>query len=184
MLVTFQAGDAGAWTVDRIDAVVGRGLPPARRLDILEDRQGKTASEAASGWALRGFTSNERYVERQERAVLTALQPPLGRPEATHAALIPVRKSDAWWDLTQDDRRSILEDRSRHIAIGLEYLPAVARRLHHSRDLGEAFDFLTWFEYAPEASDSFEELVRRLRSTDEWSFVEREVDVRLTRSPA
>jgi len=180
VLVTFQAGDTGAWAVDRLDVVVGHGLPPMRRLEILEDRQ----SETASGWALRGFTSNERYVDGKERAALTALQQPLGRPEATRAALIPVRKSEAWWELTQDDRRAILEDRSHHIAIGLEYLPAVARRLHHSRDLGEEFDFLTWFEYVPEASDSFEELVHRLRSTEEWSFVDREVDIRLTRSPS
>jgi chlorite dismutase len=102
-------------------------------------------------------------------------------PCATCAALIPIRKSDAWWELTQDERRAVFEARSRHIALGLEYLPAVARRLHHSRDLGEPFDFLTWFEYAPEAAADFEELVARLRATEEWTFVQREVDVRLTR---
>lgn len=84
--------------------------------------------------------------------------------------------------MTQDERRAILEERSHHIAIGLEYLPAVARRLHHSRDLGDEFDFLTWFEYSPETSEAFEELVARLRRTEEWLFVEREVDIRLTRS--
>ena len=45
----------------------------------------------------------------------------------------------------------------RHIATGLEYLPAVARRLHHGRDLGEPFDFLTWFEFAPEHAAAFED---------------------------
>jgi hypothetical protein len=30
-----------------------------------------------------------------------------------------------------------------HDKTGLRYLPEVARRLHHSRDLGEPFDFLT-----------------------------------------
>jgi hypothetical protein len=63
----------------------------------------------------------------------------------------------------------------------LEYLPAVARRLHHSRELGEPFDFLTWFEYAPKDCESFEELVRRLRDMEEWRYVDREVDIRLTR---
>ena len=53
--------------------------------------------------------------------------------------------------------------------------------LHHSRELGEPFDFLTWFEYAPEHADAFEELVRRLRSTAEWRYVEREVDIRASR---
>jgi hypothetical protein len=64
---------------------------------------------------------------------------------------------------------------------GLEYLPAVARRLHHGRDLGEPFDFLTWFEFAPEHTAAFDELVRRLRETEEWIFVEREIDLRLAR---
>jgi chlorite dismutase len=96
--------------------------------------------------------------------------------------LIPIRKTDAWWALAQDERRAIFEDRSRHIGVGLEYLPAVARRLHHCRDLGEPFDFLTWFEYAPEDAGAFEELVRRLRQTEEWRYVDREIDIRLTRA--
>jgi hypothetical protein len=69
----------------------------------------------------------------------------------------------------------------RHIATGLEYLSAVARRLHHGCDLGEPFDFLTWFEFAPEHAAAFEELVRRLRETKERTYVEREIDLRLAR---
>jgi hypothetical protein len=69
------------------------------------------------------------------------------------------------------------------VATGLGYLPAIARRLHHSRDLGQPFDFITWFEYAPSATEAFEELVARLRATDEWVHVEREVDIRLIREP-
>jgi hypothetical protein len=65
----------------------------------------------------------------------------------------------------------------------MKYLPAIARRLHHSRDLGEAFDFLTWFEYAPQSAQSFEELVDELRASEEWQYVEREVDIRLVRRP-
>ena len=45
----------------------------------------------------------------------------------------------------------------------------------------EPFDFLTWFEYAPEEAVRFEQLTHRLRETEEWSFVEREVDIRLSR---
>jgi chlorite dismutase len=130
---------------------------------------------------LRGTTSNARYATAVERDRLAAVQPPLGRPAATRAALIPVRKSEAWWELAQDQRRTIFEERSRHIATGLRYLPAVARRLHHCRELGEPFDFLTWFEYAPGDAEAFEELVRSLRATAEWHYVEREVDIRLSR---
>jgi len=97
------------------------------------------------------------------------------------AVLIPIRKSAQWWALAQDERRAIYEERSRHTSIGIEYLPRIARRLHHSRDLGEPFDFLTWFEFAPEHEDAFDELLRRLRDSEEWRFVEREVEVRLQR---
>ena len=93
---------------------------------------------------------------------------------------MPIRKRDAWWTMAQDERRAVFEEQSRHIAIGLRYLPGVARRLHHSRELGEAFDFLTWFEYPPEASGLFEDLVRTLRATPEWRFVDREVGIRLS----
>lgn len=178
VLVSFHAGQVGEWRIERIDPVIGDGLPLAERLGVEE---GRDAEPSSAAWSLRGFTSNERYVERSERSSLTAVQQSIGRQSASRAALIPIRKSGAWWDLTQDDRRDIFEQRSRHIAVGLEYLPAVARRLHHSRDLGEPFDFLTWFEYAPEDAAAFEQLVLRLRGTDEWTFVDREVDIRLTR---
>ncbi len=178
IVVNFRAGVSGTWTIKSVEPVLGVGLPSAPRLEIVE---GPVVEDRAAVWALRGFTSNERYVERHERQALVSAQQRLGRSEARCAALIPIRKSDAWWDLTQDERRVILEQRSHHIAVGLEYLPAVARRLHHSRDLGEPFDFLTWFEYAPADAEAFEELVARLRGTEEWAYVEREVDIRLTR---
>ena len=126
------------------------------------------------------MTSNLRYTQT-ERAAMEATQEGLGRARATRAALIPIRKTEAWWNLAQDERRALSEETSRHIAIGSRYLPAIARRLHHSRDLGEPFDFLTWFEYAPEDADVFERLVDELRATAEWRYVEREVDLRLSR---
>lgn len=84
--------------------------------------------------------------------------------------------------MAQDVRRAIMEEQSRHIRLGMKYLPAVARRLHHSRDLGEPFDFLTWFEYAPDDTIAFEELVGLLRGTPEWQYVDREVDIRMVLS--
>jgi hypothetical protein len=65
-------------------------------------------------------------------------------------------------------------------------LPAVARKLHHCRDLSdsEPFDFLTWFEFAPADELAFDQLLAELRATGEWAFVEREVDIRLVREGA
>lgn len=180
LLVAFAAGASGAWRVNRIDAVIGESLPPAPRLSVLEGNAARVP--AATAWVLRGSTGNARYTNRAEVDALRARQQGLSRMQATQAALIPVRKTQAWWELAQDERRAVVEERSRHIAIGMEYLPAIARRLHHSRELGEPFDFLTWFEYAPEQADSFEELVRRLRATEEWRYVDREIDIRLERT--
>jgi chlorite dismutase len=143
--------------------------------------EGVWHTPADAAWSLRGVSGHVRYVERAEKQRLAAATPALGRSEATLAALIPIRKSDAWWDLAQDERRAILETRSQHIVIGMRYLPAIARRLSHSRELGEPFDFVTWFEYAPEHAAGFEELLQALRASEEWRYVEREVDVRLRR---
>jgi len=109
------------------------------------------------------------------------VQAGLGRAEATRAALVPITKSAAWWDLPQDERRAIFEALSRHISASLKYLPAIARRLYHSRELGGPFDFLTWFEFAPEDAGLFDELLAMLGGTEEWRYVEREVDIRLAR---
>ena len=176
LLVHFAAGPEGAWSIETIQPVIGESLAPASRLAVSEGRPIQGAA-----WTLRATTSNTRYTTKAELAALAARQEGLGRPQATRAALIPIKKNEAWWALAQDERRAILEERSRHIGIGLEYLPPIARRLHHGRELGEPFDFLTWFEYAPEHEAAFEELVRRLRDTEEWRYVEREVDIRLRR---
>ncbi len=177
-LKVFAGGSVGAWKVRRIEPVTGPSLPVVPRLAVLH---GAGAGDVEAAWVMRGVTSYQRYTQHNELAALEAKQPQLGRPEATLAALIPITKSAAWWQLAQDERRELFEESSHHIETGLEYLPAVARELHHGRDLGEPFDFLTWFEYAPQDAPAFEELVTRLRTTPEWGYVEREIDIRLTR---
>ena len=179
LTVAFVAGRSGEWRVERISSVNGESLPQTKRIAVLEGWEMQTRDGA--DWILRGVTSNTRYTERLELNALAAMQAGLHRPQATCAALIPIHKTAAWWDLAQDERRAIFEEQSRHIRIGLDYLPAIARRLHHCRELGEAFDFLTWFEYAPEHAKAFEDMVARLRDTLEWRYVDREVDIRLRR---
>ena len=174
---TFIGGAAGVWRIESSTAVTGEPLPPADRLEV---REGIVPASAGT-WRLSGVAGHTRYVERREKTQLDAVTPPLGRPEATMAALIPIRKSPAWWALPQDERRAIFEQRSRHIADSLAFLPRIARRLYHARDLGQPFDFLTWFEFAPADAGAFEDLVGQLRASPEWRFVEREVDIRLTR---
>src|SRR5215468_2390957 len=183
-LFTFIGGSAGSWRVASIQTIIGEPLSTVSRIKVTPGEIRQLPSDAK--WSLRGITSNERYVVRSEQEQLLAKQPSLGRPEATCAALIPVRKNPSWWLLPQDERRKIFEEQSRHVQIGLQYLPAVARRLHHCRDLGEnePFDFLTWFEYGPSDSLAFDELVAELRASEEWTYVDREIDIRVVRDGA
>jgi len=160
--------------------VKGASLQLVARVAIVEGSSGAAVTPNGS-WVLRGVTSHDRYVMAEERRALAQRQPPLGRTSATAAALIPIRKSTAWWELAQDERRAIFEERSHHIGRSLAYISRIARRLHHSRDLGELFDFLTWFEFAPADAAAFDELTGVLRATEEWTYVEREVEIRLSR---
>lgn len=123
----FTAGDSGQWRIERIAAVRGDSLRAAPRLTVTNDPTAQSSGNTA--WQLRGTTGHLRYTGQHEAATLSAVQEGLGRPRASRAALIPIRKSEAWWDLAQDQRRAIFEETSRHITIGLDYLPAIARRL-------------------------------------------------------
>ncbi len=180
VITSFLGGTTGPWRVTGMTAVRGAGLTLVEGLTVLEEPPGPAVP---CTWRLRGLGSNHRYATRAELDVLGTVQAGLGRVEATCAALIPIRKSDAWWRMAQDERLALFGVRSGHTRIGMDYLPGVARRLLHCRDIGEPFDFLTWFEFAPTEAPAFDELLRRLRAIEEWSFVEREVEVRLQRLP-
>ncbi len=175
LLIHFHGGDDGDWQVTSHQTIVGPAISAVNAVAISD-----ASEHSAPAWTLAGVVSNLRYTTAEERSALLAKQSGLGRPEARCAALIPIRKKASWWALAQDERRAIYE-RSSHTPIGLKYLPAIARRLHHSRDLREPFDFLTWFEYAEHDESAFEALLARLRSTEEWHYVDREIDIRLTR---
>jgi hypothetical protein len=179
VLYAFDGGARGDWAVTATTTLRGEGLPVVEGLSI---RAGEGPAPAGARWTLSGVTSHLRYTLRAEYSALTARGSPLGRSGARRAALIPIAKSEGWWALAQDERRRIYEEQSRHTSIGMEYLPQIARRLHHGRDLGEPFDFLTWFEFAPEHEALFDELLVRLRASEEWTYVEREIDIRLVRT--
>lgn len=178
-MINFIGGSTGQWLVKEQKPVVGEALTKVSHLRIENNSLEKSTT---SVWTLRGFTSNVRYAEKIEKEKLLAGQEGLGRPQATCAALIPIRKNEDWWNLAQDERRAIFEKQSHHTEVGLKYLPAIARKLYHCRDIDEPFDFLTWFEYAPKHADAFEELVVALRKTEEWKYVDREVDIRLIKA--
>ena len=78
----------------------------------------------------------------------------------------------------------MFEETSKHNTIGMKALPAIARRLHHCRDLEAQaeFDFITLFDFAPEHEAVFNQLLAELRTTEEWGFISSEVEIRLIKA--
>lgn len=173
----FVGDDFGEWKVTSITTIKGDSIASVSH--ITKTSSNNLVPSEKGMWTLKGIVSNLRYTEKEDKEKLVAAQEDLGRPKATHAAFILIKKSEVWWNLAQDERRKIMENKSQHTQTGMKYLPAIARKLFHYRDIGEPFDFLTWFEYAPTDAGFFEELVVALRKTEEWTYVDREIDIRL-----
>src|SRR3970040_1353128 len=94
-LFSFMGGDTGPWRVTEMEAIAGEPLPVVRKLEIASNSE--IPSDPQAAWVLRGITSNERYVDREEKSQIVAKLLGLGRPEATCGALISIRKNAAWW---------------------------------------------------------------------------------------
>ncbi len=180
-MFTIVGGAQSEWVVTSQHTISGECWPTVERVSMIPGSANGIRSNSV--WELSGVTTNDRYTTRFEKEQLVAKQAPVGRSESTRAALLLLRKSVEWWALSQDERRHILEEESHHIAIGSEYLPAVSRRLMHCRDLANnaPFDFLGFLDFTPHDETAFDELLTRLRATQEWRFIDREIDLRLAR---
>ena len=142
--VSFVASHAvSEWRIDACTRSAARRSrrrrPGARRRSCVFDGGGAAAAAVRGRFAACAATSATSSGEEKQR--LAPIQQGLGRPASKVGALIPSARPTPGGSFP-DERRAVFEARSRHIAIGAQYLPAVARRLH-SRDLGEPFDFLT-----------------------------------------
>lgn len=173
----FIGSEKGKWKINSLTTVSGSPIKPANYLQIVEGTS--TVSPIDAYWTFKGLKSNLRYTTREEKNTLDKEPSVIGKPENSCAALILIKKSDEWWLLTQDERREIIEAQSHHIHIGTNYLPVISRQLYHSRDIGEPFDFITWFEFSPTNENHFNDLLQQLRATTEWNYVVREIDIRL-----
>jgi chlorite dismutase len=177
--VSFIGSAQGSWKVISQQTITGEPLPSIATLDVCFSHNIAAELLTHALWVLRGTNNHTRYATRQEVDALKQRQEDLGRPGANYAALIPIRKNERWWHMAQDERRHIFEKESAHVSMSMDYLPAIARKLYHSRDLLEPFDFLTWFEFAPAHEHAFDALIKKLRASREWEFVDREIDIRL-----
>jgi Chlorite dismutase len=171
----------------RIDALVQvrgpglDGLEPGAGLDRVE----ASAPFPPSSGGLIGVTQHLVYTTAPERRELLAIS---AKETGPLAVVIPIRKSDAWWGLAQDERDLLMRPiggKPGHIRLGREYAGRIYRRLYHARYAGGSdWDFLTYFEFPADAADEFRSLLRGLRDplqNPEWAYVERECELWLTR---
>jgi hypothetical protein len=138
----------------------------------------------------RGVVRHQEYTGRADRETLAGSRPPLPAAPDTVAVLIPVRKAAAWWALPADDRATHFRERPGrpgHTAIGAGYADRVYRKLYHTRYAVETtdHDFLTYFEFERAHEPAFDALLAGLRDpgvNPEWEFVDREYEIRMTRT--
>ena len=171
---------AQGWSVMRIETSV----PP---ISLSEESLSPSNSPVIQ---FHGVTQNLHYTndaQRQElnRRSRSELEP----SDHTTAVLIPIRKSEEWWKLAQDQRQAYFQKTNTHeghTAIGLKYVDRVFRKLYHSRYLNAAldYDFLTYFEFEDIYEKDFKTLLAELRDTSvnpEWAYVNHEFEIWMTK---
>ncbi len=117
-----------------------------------------------------GVMQHPHYTSKREREVLERLSlPELIPSDHTIGVLVPIRKSEEWWGLAQDQRQAYFEKTESwegHTGIGLKFADRIFRRLYHSRYSGVEldYDFLTYFEFEEKYERDFRELLAQLRA--------------------
>lgn len=87
---SFIGGRQGPWRVTEVRQLIGAGLEPVERVNIINAAVAELPLD--SSWVLQSFVSNLRYARRDEVTTLRAVQPSLNRSEAVFAILIPIKK--------------------------------------------------------------------------------------------
>jgi hypothetical protein len=171
------------YELERMNAVRGAlapGIEVGRRLWRLE-ATGRLPVAAAP---FIGATTHLLYTDSAVRSELARISSPESGPVAV---LIPIRKNAEWWGLAREQRQALMMGGAPHghLAIGQRYAARIYRRLYHARYLpGSEWDFLTYFEFPTDATAAFQELLGALRDVEqnpEWAFVDREIELWMTR---
>jgi hypothetical protein len=156
------------------------GLGPGQEFARLESTEAIPPGDGD----LIGVTQPLHYTRAVERPDLPTTEDP-GR--APICVFIPLKKSEAWWQLAHDERDAIFRGQGRlgHVTVGMPHARTIVRKLYYGRFLpGAGWDMLTYFEFLPERRAEFLALLAGLRDPErnpEWNYVERESEVWLSR---
>ncbi len=192
---TAAQGRTNIYAIREIVQVRGElpaNLAQAQRMIRLETPAPITfTKEPLSGRIFCGVTQHLQYTTSEQRRELDARSRSELPPSShTVAVLIPIRKSNEWWELAQDERQTHFqraEGREGHTAIGLKYVDRIYRKLYHSRyaEPASSYDFLTYFEFHDANAEDFRALLDELRNTarnPEWAYVTHEFEIWMTKT--
>jgi hypothetical protein len=184
------------YRVDRVVPVTGKpgvSLNPGSTLVRVESaaRLFEPKDAKAPSLLFFGVPQHLEYTTGEQRADLNQRsRAELLAGADTIAVIITIRKNTAWWALPADERMAYFQkkgDKIGHTAIGAKYVERIYRKLYHTRYAVETtdHDFITYFEFERKHTDDFKSLLRRLRDSQEnpeWSYVDREYEIWLTKS--
>ncbi len=176
-----------AYEVTKVVPIIGNvPLSVPSKICRVESFRRLTAIDALPPHLFSGVTQHLQYTGKPQRNELLArgIEEQLPSPR-TITVIIPIRKSQGWWDLAQDERIAFYQksaDGEGHTAIGLPYVSHIFRRLYHCRYLESAgaFDFITYFEFQAEHTEEFLHLLQSLRDVNEnpeWAYVDAEAEI-------
>ena len=147
-------------------------------------------ADAAQIIVFRGVTQHLHYTGKEDKEKLTVeSRMSVAAAPNTTAVIIPIRKSAAWWALTQDQRQAFFhktKTSAGHTNIGMPFAGKIFRKLYHSRYTGTPlpYDFVTYFEFPSELTADFQDLLKQLRdpkTNPEWESVEMEFEIWMTK---
>jgi hypothetical protein len=169
---------------DYVVQVTGKYRP---RLLEVESELRRRLGDLAVILSLEGTERAPRYTsaEMDDYANQPAASRRSGR-QASHAFILPMNKTAAWWAMPALDRQAYFYPHvdgesgcavPGHARAAGEGITTLFRRLYHNPDgyqrPGE-YDFITYFECAPEHVETFDRVHRALRDSSqnpEWRFV-------------
>lgn len=170
------------YRVNSVEVILGPPPPLPRPGWELHRFEAATPMAAQAPIVFQGVTGTAQYTD--PKASYAAAN---GRPAVPAeigpvlAVLIPLRKTASWYSLTHEERKALIPA---HVDIGVPFIPAIHRRLFHSREHSKDYDFLTYFEFPAADEPQFRQLCQALRNpkrNPEWAYIDRDCEIWLTK---
>ena len=184
-LITIPAPDGAIRNRYRVNAVeVIQGPPPTLPKPgwDLHRIEAATPMAASAPVLLQGVTGTAQYTDSKAHYAAANGLPALPASSGpVLAVIIPLRKTAAWYALPHDQRKAKIPA---HVDLGVPFIPAIHRRLFHSRDYSKDYDFLTYFEFRAADEPQFRQLCQALRDpkrNPEWTYIDRDCEIWLTK---